>query len=276
MDIYVIPPKAHLELMNLGDRYFCLSQQYLKDENYRNFFKQKVAEGKWVTLDNGAGDFETVTRETVLQIARELQPSELIPLDILFDKNKTLENLEWTINEMRGDELLREIQVFACPQGNSFDDWIECYDAMIANPDVTTIGMSKIAVPWAISKSTGDKNIGIDRNSMYAYLRATGRLKKPLHFLGAGEAEEFILYKDDPLCRSTDSCFTVWNAMCGQLLEDPDYERISTPKDYFDRVIPEQKGMRDGRENKVGLGRPNDLIIKAIEMNVKYLQKCCK
>ena len=45
MDFYVIPPNNHLELMKLGDRYFCLSQIYLRNEEYRNFFKARVAEG---------------------------------------------------------------------------------------------------------------------------------------------------------------------------------------------------------------------------------------
>lgn len=238
IDFYVIPPLSALELMDAGDRYFCLSQLYLRDKAYRDFFKQKVAEGKWVTLDNGAGDHETVTREQVLEIARDLQPSELIPLDILFNSSETLSNLEWTIEQMQKDPLLKHIQVFACPQGEDFESWMTTYEIMLNNPNVHTIGMSKLAIPFVISGSRGgDVGIAKDRNAMYTHLRAFGFIRKPLHFLGAGEAWEFDLYRGDPLVRSTDSCFTVWGGMNGQRFGDEQYERIPTPKDYFDRTI---------------------------------------
>lgn len=238
MDFYVIPPLSALELMDKGDRYFCLSQLYLRDESYRKFFKQRVAEGKWVTLDNGAGDHETVTKEQVLEIARELQPSELIPLDILFNGSETLSNLEWTIEQMQKDPSLKHIQVFACPQGKDFQEWYNVYHKMANNSNVHTIGMSKLAIPYVISGSTGgDVGIAKDRNQVYKFLKERGEITKPLHFLGAGEAWEFDLYKGDSMVRSTDSCFTVWGGMNNQRFGDEQYERIPTPKDYFDKTI---------------------------------------
>ena len=45
MDIYCISPSAHLDLTKLGQRAFCLTQLYIKDENYRNYFKQLKSEG---------------------------------------------------------------------------------------------------------------------------------------------------------------------------------------------------------------------------------------
>ena len=231
MDFYVIPPNGHLELMDLGNRYFCLSQIYLRNEEYRNFFKQKVAEGKWVTLDNGAGDHETVTREQVLEIARELQPSELIPLDILFNSSETLENLEWTIEQMENDPLLKDVEIFACPQGENLAKWLFCYNEM-----------SKLAIPFVVSKSTGgDVGIARDRNQMFSYLKKANLLKKPLHFLGAGEPWEFEMYLDNEFVRSTDSCFTVWGGMNDQVFGTDDYERIPTPKDYFEREITQEQ-----------------------------------
>lgn len=240
MDFYVIPPNSNLELMNKGDRFFCLSQIYLKNEEYRNFFKQKVAEGAWVTLDNGAGDHETVTKEQVLEIAVDLQPSELIPLDILFDGKSTLENLKWTIKEKSKIPSLSNVEIFACPQGKDLDEWLEVYTFMLDSPDVDTIGMSKLAIPYVMSGSSGgDVGIAKDRNDMFKILDNQGLLGKPLHFLGAGEAWEFEAYKGNPFVRSTDSCFTVWGGMNGQRFGEEDYERIPTPKNYFDQLIPD-------------------------------------
>ena len=242
MDFYVIPPNNHLELMKQGDRYFCLSQIYLRNEEYRNFFKARVAEGAWVTLDNGAGDHETVTKEQVLEIARELQPSELIPLDILFNGVETYKNLLWTIDEMQKDPLLKDIEVFACPQGKDLNEWLELYETLLDMPEVKTIGMSKLAIPWVMSGvKFGDVGIAQDRNDIFKILKNQGLLGKPLHFLGAGEAWEFDLYKGEEFVRSTDSCFTVWGGMNGQEFGSEEYTRIPTPHDYFERTISEDK-----------------------------------
>ena len=242
MDFYVIPPNSQMELMKKGDRYFCLSQIYLRNKEYREFFKARVAEGVWVTLDNGAGDHETVTKEQVLEIARELQPSELIPLDILFDGKQTYENLLWTIEEMKKDPLLKDIEVFACPQGKDLDEWLELYETLLDIPEVKTIGMSKLAIPFVMSGSKGgDVGIAQDRNDMFQILKNQDLLEKPLHFLGAGEAWEFNMYVNEPVVRSTDSCFTVWSGMNNQTFGTEEYERIPTPHDYFDRDVTDEQ-----------------------------------
>lgn len=258
MDFYVIPPNSQMDLMLEGDRYFCLSQIYLRNEEYRNFFKARVAEGAWVTLDNGAGDHETVTREQVLEIARDLQPSELIPLDILFDGEKTYENLVWTIREMAKDPLLKDIEIFAVPQGKNFDEWLDLYDTLLFTPEVKTIGMSKLAIPFIMSGSKGgDVGIARDRNKLFDILKENNMLEKPLHFLGAGEAWEFDKYIGEPMVRSTDSCFTVWSGMNNQKFGTEDYVRIPTPKDYFEREMTQEQ-------------------IKLALHNIQYMKKVTK
>lgn len=239
MDFYVIPPVAHLELMDLGNRYFCLSQIYRKNENYRNFFKQKVAEGKWVTLDNGVGDHDFISQDELFNIMKDLQPSEVIPLDVLFDGGKTVKNALEFISRMK-NEGLNHIEVMAVPQGFDLDDWLYSYKRLTAIPEVKTIGMSKIGIPWVMSQSKNDENIGRDRNQLVDILGWMNLLEKPMHFLGAGEPTEFEAYLDNEYVRSTDSCFTIWSGM-NMVKFDEFFKRIPTPKDYFDRIIsPEQ------------------------------------
>lgn len=238
MDFYVIPPLTDLGFMHLGsgNRYFCLAQFYWKYEEYRTFFKRRVAEGCWVTLDNGAGDHNTeTTNEQLMLIIQDLFPSEVIPLDVLHNKELTIKNLNWMIDRLEShkDPKVRKTQILACPQGSDLKEWMDCYDVMLNNPSVTTIGMSKIAIPHVVSQSKGDNNIARDRNTMFLKLKESNRLKKPLHFLGAGEIEEFALYKGEEMCRSTDSCFTVWSAINDQILGSKDFKRIPTPKNYF-------------------------------------------
>ena len=118
MEFYVIPPLSHLDLMNQGDRVFVLTQLWKKSEKYREFvFEQKKA-GKWITLDNGCGDYDTTTtQEDLLSIVKELMPNEVIPIDVLFNSEATIYNLERFIELMKGEQLLDKVEIFGCPQG---------------------------------------------------------------------------------------------------------------------------------------------------------------
>lgn len=239
MKCYVIPPNSNLELMHLGDSYFCLAQHYIKNEEYRNFFKARVAEGKWVTLDNGAGDFALITEDILFDCMKDLRPSEVIPPDVIFDKDTTLKNLEQFIGRMAEENLLSDIEIFACPQGATKEDWLECYKEMLNNAYVATIGMSKIAVPFAFLGKKNDEGIKEARNMAFDYLQSQNLLQKPLHFLGMGDPTEFAHYANSPFARSTDSCNTVWSAMNNIKFKEGNFTRIKTPHDYFDRTITE-------------------------------------
>ena len=240
MDCYIIPPLSRLDLMELGDRFFCLAQLYKRDENYRQFFKKKVAENEWVTLDNGTGDGEAISQDELFEIMLDLMPSEVIPLDVLFDGVETLKNTKDFIERLRREELEDRIELFACPQGNTFEEWLECYLELSKLEEVKTIGMSKLAIPWVVSQSKGDTNIARDRNKMFDYLKENSLLKKQLHFLGAGEVEEFSHYKESPYVRSTDSCFSIWSAMNGMSFKE-NFKRIPTPRNYFDLDVTEEQ-----------------------------------
>ena len=107
----------------------------------------------------------------------------------------------------------------------------------------------------------GDVGIAQDRNDMFKILKNQGLLGKPLHFLGAGEAWEFELYKGEEFVRSTDSCFTVWSGMNGQKFGTEEYSRIPTPHDYFDRdVTAEQKELAlHNIQYMKGVTKPSDI-----------------
>ena len=239
MDLYIIPPVSALELMHKGDRIFCLTQIYLKNEEYREFMKARVAEGCWVTLDNGVGDHDPITQDVLFETMKDLNPSEVIPLDTLFDMNRTMKNLDDFIERMADEGMLDDsIQILGCPQGNTKEEWLECYQYMLENPDVSAIGLSKITVPHVFLGESGDQGIAKARNICFDYLKENDLLKKPLHLLGAGDPREFDHYNNHPMIRSNDTCNWVWSGINGISFEEGDFERIKTPKDYFDRIIP--------------------------------------
>lgn len=232
----VIPPNSALELMDLGNFYFCLTQIYVKNEEYRNFFKARKAEGKFVIMDCGIGDGDPVTQDVLFEAMKDLMPSEIIPLDVLKDGDATFRNAVEFILRMKEEGLLGKIQVLACPQGDTLEEWLECYIKLSNLKEVDTIGMSKIGIPWVVSRSIKDQNIARDRNVIFDYLTNEELLRKPMHFLGAGSMEEYAHYKGSPYVRSSDSCFSVWLGMNGIKFE-PGHKRIPTPRDYFEREI---------------------------------------
>lgn len=243
MDFYVIPPVNELKLMHNGDRYFCLAQLYKKHSHYREFFKEQVKLGRWVTLDNGAGDHDIVTPHELFEIMLDLQPSEVIPPDFLFDGIKTIRELElfYTAMKLSADaDKVHNVQILACPQGRNKQEWMFVYEYMLMHPGVHTLGLSKIAVPRAFMNATGDKMIKEARNLCYDILKENNLIKKPLHLLGMGSPKEFAHYQDDPFIRSSDSCNSVWSAINNQSWKDGEFDRTPTPKDYFTRYVSEE------------------------------------
>lgn len=240
MDFYVIPPNNHLDIMHKGNRYFCLAQIYNTNEQYRNFFKQVKQQGGWITLDNGAGDHNLITSDILLQCVLDLMPNEVIPPDILYNSTQTINELNDFIDKMKSHNLLQKVEIFAVPQGNSIDEWLQCYDTMIDNKFVSTIGMSKLGIPHAfVGQAKNDQLIMESRHLCVDLLLLTNRINKPLHFLGSGNPNEFAKYiqLDNKLFRSTDSCNSIWSAMNNLEWNNNQFERIVTPHDYFDRII---------------------------------------
>ena len=239
MEFYVIPPKKNNELMHSGDRYFCLAQLYLSDKNYRNFFNG-LPEDAWVTLDNGAGDHDIVTEDKLFEVMKDLMPNEVIPPDVIFNAADTMINAMSFHNRMILEGLEKDIEIFFCPQGKTQSIWLDCYRWALNTDWIKTIGLSKIGVPYAFLRTTGDVGIMEGRHNCFNYLKVHKLFGKPLHFLGMGDPREFMYYKqfdEFKYVRSSDSCNTIWSAMNKLDWRQGQYKRIPTPKDYFDREV---------------------------------------
>ena len=246
MKFYTIPPNNHLELMDLGDRYFCLAHHYVQNEHYKKHFLElrKKNPKVWITLDNGAAEHSLVTEQVLLDITAELKPDEVIAPDVLFNKDQTLKNFFEFAAKMLQKGLLSHTSIFACPQGTIKSEWLDCYTQMCQNPFVQTIGLSKIAVPKCWNDAEDDKLIGLSRNQCVKELHERNLLIKPLHLLGMGEHDEFDYYLKNkiPFIRSSDSCYTILAALNGIDFTKGDTTRIPTTNQYFDaKLTADQK-----------------------------------
>jgi hypothetical protein len=244
MKFYCIPPNKHLDLMDEGDRYFCLAHHYKNDPKYRQHFLniRKTKPTAWISADNGAAENSTVSEEDLLQIVSELKPNEVIPPDVLFDKDQTLANFRSFIQKMAKYNLFHT-SIFACPQGSTKSIWLECFYNMLVSPFVKCIGLSKIAVPKCWNDVEGDKLIAKSRNECIKDLIDKKLLLKPVHLLGMGEHDEFDYYLQNktPNIRSSDSCYTILAALNGIDFEKGDTTRIPTTNEYFDVQLTEDQ-----------------------------------
>lgn len=227
--------------MNNGDRYFALAHHYLQNFEYRDYFLalRNKSPRIFITLDNGAAEHSLVTEDILLDIVEELKPDEVIAPDVLFNKQQTLINLYSFINKMKEKNFTKHTNIFGCPQGSTKEEWLDCYKTMLENPDVSTIGLSKIAVPKCWNNATGDRDIAISRNKCLEELYSLNLLKKPLHLLGMGEHTEFEFYLKNktPFIRSSDSCYTVLAAINGISFEEGNIQRIPTTNEYFEKDL---------------------------------------
>ena len=239
--IFHTAPNTCMELSKYGtDTFYILGQEYVKSEEYRQYTKQAIADGRFTILDSGMGDHgDFLQNEQLFELVKELHPNEVIPTDNLYDSEKTIAN---TMNmaKMLDFKGITDTKIFMCPQGKSIDDYIKCWKWAVEAPFVATIGMSKKTVPYVIAGEASDQAIGKCRNIMYDILKVRGLITKPVHMLGSEGPQEYIHYKGDDMIRSTDSCVAIWAAMNGQFIGDPNYKRISTPADYFTRNVSQE------------------------------------
>jgi hypothetical protein len=263
MKFYCIPPNKHLELMDEGDSYFCLAHHYKNDSNYRQFFLNLKSNKPscWITLDNGAAEHSTVTEEDLLQIVNELKPTEVIPPDVLFDKEQTLKNFYSFCRKMYMMNFLRHTFIFACPQGSTKELWLDCYYNMLGHPFVKCMGLSKIAVPKCWNNAEGDTLIAKSRNECIEDLIKKHYLCKPVHLLGMGEHNEFDYYSQNKIqnIRSSDSCYSVLAAINDIDFEKGDTTRISTTNQYFEVEL---------NEHQINLAKRNIRYLKAKYKNI--------
>jgi len=261
MKFFCIPPNKHLSMMDQGDWYFALCHHYVQDRNYKDYFLnlRKDNPDAFILLDNGAAEHSLVTQEMLLEAVEELQPTEVISPDVLFNRTQTLANLDDFVAEMSNRRLLDRTNIFACPQGSNKEEWLDCYTKMALNPLVSTIGLSKIAVPKCWNNATEDKLIGISRNQCVNELNTRKLLTKPLHLLGMGEHDEFDYYLKHqiPNIRSSDSCYTVLAAINGINFELGDTTRVPTTNEYFNVTLTDEQ-------------------MQLATKNINYLKNCYK
>ena len=184
-----------VQLRTDGD--YALVHLFEKDPKYFGLFKQAVAEGREVILDNSVFELEKAfDPERFVYWINELNPTYYIVPDVLEDSAGTMKNMEdWMHNWL--PKVHTESKIIGVVQGTDFESIAACYNYM------DWVGVSKIAISFDYSyyrKSFPHPNRiiswSLGRVKLLEDLIDRGILnkKKPHHLLGCGTPGEGIFY----------------------------------------------------------------------------------
>lgn len=147
-DFYVtgIVSVKHLNLLEKDKIHMCLANVARLSDEYKEFYKRKVEEGCFVLMDNGAAEGDQPSNEEILNLAKEINPTELILTDTLYDSQSTIERSLEAWNFYRDNGLTCGFMIV--PQGKNLEEWEHCLRTLLCLEGVTSIGVSKFISMW--------------------------------------------------------------------------------------------------------------------------------
>lgn len=130
----------------LQDRAYHLTvAPWLKeDRELREFYERKAKRGHFIIVDNGEVEFalsgeldKRMDFEEVLDLANDIGADEVVLPDVFRDRvgtgRRTMTAAKKVPPRMR----------FVVPQGETFEDWVKCFDFFAKNLSFATIGIAK-------------------------------------------------------------------------------------------------------------------------------------
>ena len=186
-----------------------LSQYYKSIPEYREFFLKRRQRGDFIILDNGAAELKkSVQGLSVIDITRELKPTLVVAPDVIYNKNATITLTEQFLraNWLELQDL--GVKVMAVPQGETPEEWLECYKRFNSDPHVAWLGISMFYTPKFTSR-------------LEVLKRIAPTVKKPCHLLGLWN-DPFGLLEERKFdfVQSVDTAKPVEYAIEGIKLED--------------------------------------------------------
>jgi len=193
-----ISPIKYQHLIPEGADFHLILAHLLDNEEYVNFYKEKIKRGDTVILDNSAFEFKrALSAEEIFRFIDDsgIEPTYVVAPDYPFEHwEVTLESTLDFIERVRGE---KDYKIMAVPQSEKgdVDGWIQCYRYMAANPDISVIGMSILGIPNAFCKMTGTEDISFNRIFATQYLLKYDVINqfKWHHYLGLGGGPREIL-----------------------------------------------------------------------------------
>lgn len=213
-----ITPTNYLETVAArGDIHLVLAHLVLKDEKYREFYKNSKT---YKILDNGAFELgQPMHIEDILKAAEMIGADEVVAPDVFNDGRRTLEAVHNFTMQVKTllpafKKIEHKFKIMAVPHGKNFLDWLKCFEELYLDDRIDVIGIGyKSCKVFTMLFSTRDYDLSTTRTIIVNRLTQLFP-KKTIHLLGGGtNANEVEMYKYYPQVRSMDTCFPF---LCGQ------------------------------------------------------------
>ena len=188
MKVATILPVPLLDTL-AGDQSYqmCLFQVIKDNPEAAAYFKKQRELGHFVIMDNGAAEGVNPTAEDLMEVYPLVNPSEIVLPDVVYDKAETIRRSRDAYCLFREHDLDDKYQFMGVPQGNCFTEWLECMKVFLAQPAITTIGVSKFVTP-KFQDEMG-KNVNVRLECVDAILTEAEKLERSvqIHLLGCWE-----------------------------------------------------------------------------------------
>lgn len=135
MRLAIIAPPRDLGLCLMSDYHMCLARVVLQNEEYADFYRQRVLVGQFVIMDNGAAEEGTLTPRELWKAYELVRPDEVVMPDVVNNLEGSVKLIE-TYRDCPGLRLV-------VPQGLDIGQWLNCYYSIGDQCDFTTVGVSK-------------------------------------------------------------------------------------------------------------------------------------
>jgi len=192
------PKSIFSEVQKFTDYDYALVHLFEEDEEYLKQFKNAIANGREVILDNSIFELEEAFDAIKFnKWVNEIKPTWYIVPDALEDADKTCDQMEDWNNKGYGYEHSGKIGVV---QGKTYDEIVDCYNYMNKVADVDMIAISFDYSYYTKSCPHPNKYVSwmLGRVKLLGDLRRDGVINvlKPHHLLGCGLPQEFAFYKN--------------------------------------------------------------------------------
>lgn len=184
------------EVSYLTDYDYALVHLFEESDEYFNKFKEKIAQGREVILDNSIFEMgEAFESPRYCYWIQKLNPTWYIIPDALEDMNKTLSNLEEWFEKYDDSVQGKSIGVV---QGKTYEEIVKCYNKIVDRVDKVAISFDySLFVEWFPEEETKYHSYMKGRQKLISTMLEDNIIDvtKPHHLLGCGLPQEFKAYK---------------------------------------------------------------------------------
>ena len=234
-------PRCLLEISREYNNYsYCLPHLLDIDEDYKNFFYEEKAKGRYVIMDNSLHELgEAYNSDRLIYWINELEPDEFIVPDVWMNCHQTAAQAKHWL-QFEFPEKTKKIAVI---QGKDKNDAYLCASLL------SELGYNKLCVSYGATwyndffpHTNVDMGKALGRVRFVQGLLNLDHLKDvKLHLLGCAIPQEFGWYDNHPRIESIDTSNPVMAALEGTWYDD--HGLNSKPKanmnDHFDMMYDE-------------------------------------